>query len=282
MDVLEVSAKTVDEAIEQALDEMGLTREQVKVTVLTEGKAGGLFGFGSEDARVRVEKITSGTAAPVDINRVAAETLDKLLKLLEVEGKVVSDTYPDESGQGNSAPLAFNIEGDDLGILIGRRGQTLSSLQYILRLIVGHQTQTWMPIIVDAEGYKQRRHDALKALALRMADHVKTRGAPFTLEPMPAYERRIVHLALADHNAVYTESIGEGESRKVVIRPKQRTGGPRINNDQPRNGNSVSGNSYNQRSNYPAQRGGGQRSSGYNTGQRSGFSRPRRPSPPPY
>ena len=84
-----------------------------------------------------------------------------------------------------------------------------------------------MPIIVDAEDYKQRRHDALKALALRMADHVKTRGAPFTLEPMPAYERRIIHLTLANSPAVFTESTGEGESRKVVIRPKhpgQRTG----------------------------------------------------------
>jgi len=230
MDVLEVSAKTVDEAIEQALAEMGVTREQVRITILSEGKSGGLFGIGSEEARVRVEKLSPEEAPPppplaADVARVASETIQTLLKLMEVEGTPAAATYPEEGGEPNTAPIAFNIEGDDLGILIGRRGLTLAALQYIVRLIVGHQTKTWVPIIVDAEGYKERRHEALKALALRMADHVKTRGAPFTLEPMPAYERRIIHLALADNADVFTESIGEGESRKVVIKPKHP--GPR-------------------------------------------------------
>jgi spoIIIJ-associated protein len=168
---------------------------------------------------------------------ITRETLEQLLKLMEVEGTVVPGTYPDESGEPNSAPIAFNIEGDDLGILIGRRGQTLSSLQYILRLIVGHKTNTWIPIVIDAEAYKQRRYEAIQALAHRMAENVKTKGAPFTLEPMPAYERRIVHMALANHSAVYTESIGEGESRKVVIKPK-RPSNSRSNFSGPRNGNS--------------------------------------------
>jgi spoIIIJ-associated protein len=229
MDVLEVNAKTVNEAIEKALVEMGLSREEVRITILSEGKSGGLFGIGGEDARVRIEKLETDPEPSSEINIVAAEILQKLLALLEVEGKVVSATYPDETGEQPVAPLAFNIEGDDLGILIGRRGQTLAALQYILRLIVGHKSQTWIPIIVDAEGYKERRYEALKALALRMAEHVKTRGAPFTLEPMPPYERRIVHLALADNPAVYTESIGEGESRKVVIRPKRPSSGLRGN-----------------------------------------------------
>lgn len=257
MDFLEVSAKTVEEAIEKALDEMGLTREEVNITVLQEGKEGGLFGIGSEEATVKVEKKDENQVPMTTINQVAVETLDKLVKLLEVDGKVISEQYAEDLENVAECPLAYNVEGDDLGILIGRRGQTLAALQYILRLIVGHQTKTWIPIVVDAEGYKQRRSDALKSLAERMAAHVKQRGAPFTLEPMPAHERRIIHLTLADNKAVYTESVGEGENRKVIIYPKQRNG----------NG----------------QRGGYQRSGGYNgfdNGQRG--MRPRRRQTPPY
>jgi spoIIIJ-associated protein len=240
---------------------MGATREQVRITVLNEGKSGGLFGIGAEEARVRVERLTmeEAPAAPppaADVSAVAVETLQTLMRLLEVEGTVVAASYPDEGDQQNAAPVGFNIEGDDLGILIGRRGQTLAALQYILRLMVGHQTKTWVPIVIDAEGYKERRHEALKALALRMADHVKTRGAPFTLEPMPAYERRIVHLTLADHPAVFTESVGEGESRKVVIKPKQP--GQRSNSQD---GVDNSG----------SMRGGFSRQQGYRPGQRGGY-----------
>ncbi len=224
MENLEISAKTVDEAIAKALEQLGVSREDVNITVLSEGKSGGLFGLGAEEARISVGLITeldlSATAHP-DVVNIAKGILEKLLALMGVEGTIVPGTYPDEGGGPNTAPIAFNIEGDDLGILIGHRGQTLSSLQYIVRLVVGHQTDTWIPIVIDAEGYKQRRYDALKALAQRMAEHVKTKGSPFTLEPMPAYERRIIHMTLADSSVVYTESIGEGESRKVVIHPKR-------------------------------------------------------------
>jgi spoIIIJ-associated protein len=223
MEVLEVSAKTVEEATTKALKQLGVSREEVNITVISEGKSGGIFGIGSEDALISVEVITSKPIVETsasDITAVTKDVLEKILALLEVQGTVVPGTYPDESGGPNSAPIALNIDGDDLGILIGRKGQTLSSLQYIVRLIVGHQTNTWVPIVIDAEGYKQRRRDALKALAQRIAEQVKTRGAPFTLEPMPPYERRIVHTTLADNPAVFTESIGEGEARKVVIRPK--------------------------------------------------------------
>jgi spoIIIJ-associated protein len=234
MDVLEISAKTVDEAIEKALDEMGLMRDEVKVTILSEGKSGGIFGIGAEEARVKVERLTpdpnKADIVPNDLAKTAQETLETLLKLMEVDGTVVLNSLPDENTDEPGEPISFNIEGEDLGILIGRRGQTLAALQYILRIIVGHQTTNWVPITVDAEGYKDRRLEALKALAIRMADTVKTRGTPFTLEPMPPYERRIVHLALVDHPAVFTESIGEGESRKVVIRPKRSSG---IRNDNP-------------------------------------------------
>ena len=118
-------------------------------------------------------------------------------------------------------PIALNIEGDDLGILIGRRGQTLASLEYIVRLIVAGQLKAWLPLTVDIAGYKKRRRDSLQKLALHLAEQVKSRHRAATLEPMPADERRIIHLTLADHPDVTTHSLGEGENRKVVILLKQ-------------------------------------------------------------
>jgi len=154
------------------------------------------------------------------ITEVAKDVLEVLLTRMGVVASVVSQTKPIGGEEGSTPPIAFDIEGDDLGILIGRRGQTLACLQFIVRLIVGHQTKAWVPIVVDVEGYKQRCYERLQALAARLAEQVKARRVPFTLEPMLAYERRIIHLALADDPDVTTESIGEGESRKVVIRPK--------------------------------------------------------------
>jgi len=152
---------------------------------------------------------------------VAKGILEALLSLMGVDASVMPGVRPFvESEEETTAPIAFDIKGDDLGILIGRRGQTLSCLQYIVRLIVGRQTEAWVPLIVDVEGYKQRRYEALQSLAWRIAEQVKDGQAPFTLESMSAYERRIIHLALAEHPDVYTESIGEGEARRVVVLPK--------------------------------------------------------------
>ena len=116
--------------------------------------------------------------------------------------------------------MGLNIEGEDLGILIGRRGQTMASLQQMVRLIMAHQHQVRLPIVIDVEGYKQRRCEGLRLLAERLAEQVKVKGVPFTMEPMSPFERRIVHLALAEHPDVTTESTGVGEERKVVILPK--------------------------------------------------------------
>jgi len=157
-----------------------------------------------------------------DVAEFAKGILEKLLDLLGVTAFVTVQTQPIlVVKEEETASIVMNVKGDDLGILIGRRGQTLSSLQYIVRLIVGHQTKAWVPIIIDVEGYKQRRYRALQVFARQMAEQVKSRGIPFTLEPMSAYERRIIHLALADHPDVTTESIGQGESRRVVILPKK-------------------------------------------------------------
>ena len=217
MESLEISAKTVEEATQRALEKLGVPREKVKVTILKEGRHG-VLGLGAEEARIRVEPLVPAPEES-DIADAAKGILEALLSMMGVAASVVSPARSFVEGEA-TAPIALDVKGDDLGILIGRRGQTLSCLQYIVRLIVGHQTGAWVPIIIDVEGYKQRRYEALQALAKRIAEQVKAGGEPFALEPMSAYERRIIHLALAEHPDVTTQSIGEGEARKVVISPK--------------------------------------------------------------
>jgi len=150
------------------------------------------------------------------------EALELLLYKLGITARVVPHTEPFIKDADNTiSPITLDIRGEDLGILIGRRGQTLASLQYILRLMVTHETKSWTPVIIDVEGYKQRRYQSLQSLALRIADQVKTSKSPFKLEAMPSFERRIIHLTLADHPEVTTFSTGEGESRRVVIATKE-------------------------------------------------------------
>jgi len=155
------------------------------------------------------------------VAEVARGILEKLLDLLAIPASIViSADFPVDGKEAASASVALTVEGDDLGILIGRRGQTLSALQYLIRLIVTYQTETGLPIIIDVEGYKRRRCEALRDLAFRIAEQVITRNSSFALEPMSAFERRIIHLTLVDHPDVTTESTGVGEMRKVVILPR--------------------------------------------------------------
>ena len=159
-----------------------------------------------------------------DIAEAARGVLETLLDLMGIPASIAPSPEFTDEGEGKAiSSIALNIEGEDLGILIGRRGQTLACLQYMVRLIVGNQMQTRLPIIVDVEGYKWHRCESLRALAWRMAEQVKVRGVPFTLEPMSAFERRVVHLALSNHPDVATESTGEGEARRVVILPKKQS-----------------------------------------------------------
>ena len=156
-----------------------------------------------------------------DLFNKARQVLEELLSLMDLTATVLpSDEFTVTDENGELSSVGLNIEGEDLGILIGRRGQTIVSLQYIVRLIMSHKTPVQIPIVLDVEGYKQRRCEGLRILASRLADQVKNRKTPFTMEPMSAFERRIIHLTLADHPDVITESVGIGESRKVVITPK--------------------------------------------------------------
>jgi spoIIIJ-associated protein len=160
-----------------------------------------------------------------EIFEATKEVLEQLLDLMGLPAKVsLSDEFTVTDENGEVASVGLNIEGEDLGIIIGRRGQTMVSLQQIVRLIMAHKMQIRVPIVLDVENYKQRRCEGLRILANRLAEQVKVKKTPFSMEPMSAFERRIIHLALADHPDVTTESTGFGESRKVVIIPKQLPG----------------------------------------------------------
>lgn len=155
----------------------------------------------------------SGGSA-VSTARIGSEVLERLLELMGLDGDVLC------ARDGES--MVLNIEGDDLGVLIGRRGMTLSALQYLVRLMIASRESEWPSVTVDVCGYKKRRHSAIESLARKLADQAKYRRRPITLEPMPPDERRVVHLALANHPDVYTESVGMEMERKVVIHPKGR------------------------------------------------------------
>jgi len=209
MDEIEISAATVEQAIEKAEAQLGLSRDQFEVEIVREGKSG-ILGAESEEVLIRVNPIT----LPVeDAVRVVVEILDTLLGLLGVTGEV--EILSDE------IPLDLDINGDDLGILIGRRGQTLASLEYITKLMLVGRLKAWIPLTIDVAGYRKRRRDSLQRLALYLAEQVKSGQRAITMEPMPADERRIVHLTLADNPDVTTQSMGEGEDRKVVVLLKQ-------------------------------------------------------------
>jgi spoIIIJ-associated protein len=209
MEEIEIVAATVEQAIEKAEVQLGLSRDQFEVEVVREAKSG-ILGVGDKEALIKVTPLTPSEG---DTSQIVKEILENLLGLLDVEGKV--EVLSDE------IPLSLNIEGEDLGILIGRRGQTLACLEYITKLIVAGRLKTWLPLTVDVAGYKERRRDSLQRLALYLAEQVKSRRRPITMEPMPADERRIVHLTLADNPDVTTHSIDEGDSRKVVILLRQ-------------------------------------------------------------
>jgi spoIIIJ-associated protein len=215
MEVIEITAGTVEQAIEKAEAQLGLSRDQFKVEVIREGRPG-ILGVGGREAVIRVSS-TDSPEEPEEpeedvVSRVT-EILDALLGLMGVQGKV--EVLSDE------LPLALNIKGDDLGILIGRRGQTLVALEYVTKLILVQRLKAWLPLTIDVGGYRKHRRDSLQKLALYLAEQVKSRRRAVPMEPMPANERRIIHLALADHPDVRTESTGEGENRKVVISPRE-------------------------------------------------------------
>jgi spoIIIJ-associated protein len=211
---IEVNGKTVEDAKKAALEQLGVSEDEVEVVVLKKGRSG-LLGVGAEEAKIKVRTLDQSQ----DKNKITSEAKDvlgNLIKYLGVEAEIHI------SPESESLPLTLNVEGDDLGVLIGRHGQALTSLQYILRLIVAERLKTWVTLNIDVAGYKKRRYESLKNLALRLADQVRASRRSINLEPMPADERRVIHVALSSHPDVVTQSTGVGDERKVVISLRKR------------------------------------------------------------
>jgi len=234
---LEVIAATVDEAIAQGLTQLGLSKDNVEFEVLDSGGKG-FLGIGSRQARVRLtvkqaQATPAPKSAPVQTSHDSApaltgadqlldfarQTVSELIINMKVDAKV-SARY-DESDDDEKGPaIRIDIRGDDLSVLIGRRAETLSALQYIAALIVSKEAGHWVQLVVDVEGYRNRRERQLRQLARRMADQAMKTGKRQVLEPMSSSERRVIHLELRSYEGVTTESIGEEPTRKITIVPK--------------------------------------------------------------
>ncbi|MEZ4636411.1 MAG: RNA-binding cell elongation regulator Jag/EloR [Caldilineaceae bacterium] len=156
----------------------------------------------------------------VDPDELAELASNLLLEMLEHMGYAADIEATWSESETDGAPLTLNVIGGNLGMLIGRHGETLSSIQYLIRLMVNQRIHRWTNIVVDVDGYKARRAEQLVHMAERMAEQVMQTNRAVALEPMPANERRLVHIALRNHEHVYTESIGEADRRKVQILPK--------------------------------------------------------------
>lgn len=211
MKTIETTAKSPEEAIELALKELDAERAEVEIDVVSRGKAG-ILGIGSEPAKVRVTLIEQ----PADVVKVTSEILENLISGMGVDVVLNLKQAHDEDLDG---PI-FEIEGDDSGLLIGRRGETLRALQFLVKFIVSRKLESRANLLVDVEGYQARRYDSLANLARRVAQRVASSGRSITLEPMPPNERRAVHMALAEHPDVTTESTGMGDGRQVVVQPR--------------------------------------------------------------
>ena len=212
---IEITAKTAEEAIEIALKELDVERAEVEIDIVSRGKSG-ILGIRSEPARVRVALLDNLLDKTTDVVNVTREILDNLIPKLGVS---VIANLKQAHREDLDGPV-FEIEGDDSGLLIGRRGETLRALQFLVKFIAGRQLGSRASLLLDVEGYQERRYRSVTSLAQNVAQRVVSTGRSITLEPMPPDERRMVHLALAAHPRVTTESMGVGPGRQVVVQPR--------------------------------------------------------------
>lgn len=254
---VEKTAKSVDEAVNAALTELGVTRDMVEVEVIEEG-AKGFFGLGAKDAKVcvtvieaqpeKAEETTQQTDKAAYVPETAAEVKspaeinperkEKAVKFLsDVFEAMNADVIIEASLNGDM--LEIDLKGENMGIVIGKRGDTLDSLQYLTSLVVNHNEDDYVKVTLDTENYREKRTQALLQLSNRLADKVAKSGRKYTLEPMNPYERRVIHSNLQDNEDVTTYSVGDEPYRKVVIAPKNPkpyTGGARKPYNKRRNG----------------------------------------------
>lgn len=204
----EKTAKSVDEAIEAALLELNISKEEADITIVDEGSKG-FLGLGAKDAVVSVSVKVPEIAE-------AKKFLDSIFKAMQLDVEIQAKCDDDM--------VNINLVGDHMGIIIGKRGDTLDSLQYLTSLVINSKNEKYKKVTLDTENYREKRNEALLALAGRLAKKVEKSGKRYTLEPMNPYERRIIHSTLQDNPSVTTYSVGEDPYRKVIIAPKERTG----------------------------------------------------------
>ena len=221
---LEMSARTVEEAIELALKELDVDRDEAEVEVLSRGKAG-FLGIGAELARVRVRPLSAGAGSAVSAavpgeRSPATLATAAVAQILDAAGVNVTRTLRSAHDQDAGGPV-IDLAGEDSGLLIGRRGQTLQALQFLVTLIVRKQMGEDVRVVLDVENYRQRRETSLRDMAAKVASRVAQTNRSITLEPMSPADRRIIHTSLSEHPEVRTESAGEGENRKVTIMPRR-------------------------------------------------------------
>ncbi|TMB92695.1 MAG: protein jag [Chloroflexi bacterium] len=234
--VVETRGGSVEEAVATALVQLGVARDDVEVQVLTAGaRPAPGERLSSAEARVRVYRINPHAAR-------ARALLEELLTRMEVPCRVSVRRPESEHEPAESSPVILDISGDDLGLLIGWRGETLRALQTALNLMLGDEGGESRRVILDVERYRARREEQVRELALRLALRVKRSGERYTLDPMHAYERRVIHMTLSDDPGVRTESSGHEPARRVVIHPTGPAQGglPDRFSDGPRRGPSFS------------------------------------------
>lgn len=224
---MNVPADQVDATVASVCAEWGVDEADVEIDVQPNGPDGSqvrllltlhadhLSDEPLED--VTPEDLPAATTEPALVQ--ARSTLQDLLARMQVRADVDA-AWGEVDGLTGERAIMLDVLGDDLGMLIGRKGDTLAALQYITRLILSKQSGEGVEVVVDVQGHKRRREEQLRRMARRMAEQAAQRQRTLTLEPMPANERRIVHIELRDHPAVRTESVGEGHARKVTIIPK--------------------------------------------------------------
>lgn len=203
------SAKTIDEAVELALQELGVSQDKVTIDVLNEGKKG-FLGLGSMEARV---KVTCSIDTPVS---KAEDYLNSLLGRLGIEAQLKSE-YEDEK-----INISIDCDEEAVGYIIGRRGDNLDALQYLTSLVVNKGEENYIRVSLDIEGYREKREETLIRLARSKAAVVAKTHRSVTLEPMNPNERRIIHSTLQEFKNIYTYSIGDDPNRKIVIAPKKK------------------------------------------------------------
>lgn len=245
---LEIIAPTTEEAIAKGLDQLGLSNDAVDVEVLDSGSKG-LLGLGSRLARVRLTVISEDKATPLpsavpeyeeeleEENGAEIEALNlseedekalkttrsvvrELLERMRIKAEL-QVRFVEPSDENDQRVVMVDIRGNDLSILIGRQSETINALQYISSLIVCKELGYWVPIMIDVQGYRQRRERQLRQLGRKMAEQAIQTGRRQVLEPMPANERRLIHLELRNNPLVMTESVGEEPYRKITISLKK-------------------------------------------------------------